>query len=190
MRSNSLKLKDTLIKSKKRPKSMFYIIKIILTREDSASVNFFQMVELHDSYMWKIKISCKKVGQKTLLKPNIFSKLEKVFLFLNSYSANYHKNECHVCNSFSKTSSDKISHWNRSNWSISRSYYKNLHVKHHFKVLIILTSMNTFSKKTLRTLRIKGIHIFSIFFKWRHSDRKWSKVASCMIKWPLSTKFL
>ena len=88
---------------------------IISKRRLSGKVIVFQMVDLHSKVIFQsnlgmihtrdvIKISCKEVGQKT--KSNFFSKLEKVFHFLNSYSVNYHKNECFVCNVFSKTLSD------------------------------------------------------------------------------------
>ena len=61
-----------------------------------------------------IKISRKEAGQKT--KSDHISKLEKVFDFLDSFSANYHKNECFVCNGFSKTLSDsqEITHKSKS----------------------------------------------------------------------------
>ena len=87
--------------------------------------HFFQMVDLHSNsnflisfYMIHprdvIKISCKEVGQKA--ESNLFSKLEKVFHFSDSFSANYHKNECFVCNGFSKTLSDsqEITHKSKS----------------------------------------------------------------------------
>jgi len=61
-----------------------------------------------------IKISCKEVGQKA--KSNLFSKLEKVFHFLHLFLANYHENECFVCNGFSKALSDsqEITHKSKS----------------------------------------------------------------------------
>ena len=98
---------------------------IILTREQSESVIFLKMVDLHSNFDFLIsfymihtrdviKISCKEVGQKAKFK--LFSKLEEVFHFLDSYSANYHKNECFVCNDFSKTLSDsqEITHKSKS----------------------------------------------------------------------------
>ena len=61
-----------------------------------------------------IKISCKEVGQKA--KSNLFSNLENVFHFLDSFPANYHKNKCFVCNGFSKILSDsqEITHKSKS----------------------------------------------------------------------------